>query len=254
MPRRSEGINRQQKGVKMGIFSRKQRGLLPPDTLQMMERFGRHEIDVMSSSDDAYAVFQATQEPLFPVASDQPDLFIKELADVCVPIGGWVVYGAGRTVVNLVGIRPANPDWTRIVDATISFLRSNLVPPIRVRPYEWERFVQNGGTANTWLELRVPPTRDQSKISPLQIGEQRSVIRLSSDPNANMVIVERRAEGYVALIDAAWSDDDPTRSQKDWKSAESLYDIYSEVAWSSQVWDWVDSEIEPFMPTAKALI
>lgn len=103
----------------MGLFNRKQRGLLPANVVQMMERFGRHEIDPMGSADDGYAVFQATQEPLISASRTDPSAFISALADACLPVGGWAVYGADRTVINLVGTSPGGDDWLRILDASI---------------------------------------------------------------------------------------------------------------------------------------
>jgi hypothetical protein len=109
----------------MALFGRRARSPLPPDIAQMMERFGRHEIDIMNSSDDGYAVFQATQQPLLAMASSDPAGFIRALADTCVPVGGWAVYGADRTVINLIGSSRSGDDWLRILDASIEFLRAN---------------------------------------------------------------------------------------------------------------------------------
>jgi hypothetical protein len=219
-----------------------------------MERFGRHEIDPVRSRDDGYAVFQATQEPLLNAVRDNPQEFITALADACVPVGGWAAYGADRTVVNLIDSTPGGEDWFRILDASIRFLRSNFVPPMRVPPYAWERFLDQGGTGNTWLELRTPPDRDAVRLTPLGDGEIRRVVKLGPEPDANVILVQRAGESYVALVDARWSDEDPTRSQSEWKHAADLYDLYLDIAWSSQVWDWADPEIEPFFPAPKALI
>jgi hypothetical protein len=241
-------------GGEVGLFNRKPKSLLPPDIVQMMERFGRHEIDPMCSDDDSYAVFQATQEPLLNAARENPQQFIQALADACVPVGGWTVYGADRTVINLIGTTPGGEDWFRILDASIQFLRSNFVPPMRVPQYAWERFLDQGGTGNTWLELRPPPDRGAVQITPLRDGETRRIVKLGPEPDANVVLVRRDGDTYVALVDAKWSDENPTRSQSEWKRASDLYELYVDVAWSSQVWDWADPEIEPFLPAPKARI
>jgi hypothetical protein len=238
----------------VGFLNRKQKGLLPSDLVPLMERFGRHEIDPMRSTDDSYGVFQSTQEPLLNAAREDPQEFIRALADTCVPAGGWAVYGADRTVVNLVGVNPGGDDWFRILDASIQFLRSNYVPPMRVPPYAWERFIDQGGTGNTWLELRSPPERGTVEITPLSDGDTRRIVKLGPEPDANVILARRDGDSYVALVDAKWSDEDPTRSQSEWKRAPDLHDLYLEVAWSSQVWDWADPEIEPFFPAPKARI
>lgn len=220
----------------------------------MMERFGRHEIDVIGSTDDPYAVFQETQQPLIEVATGRPAEFIRALADACEPVRGWAAYGADRTVVNLVGTSPPGDDWPRILDASITFLRANYVPPMRVPAYAWNRFVQTGGTSDTWIPLRPPPSRKGAVLRPIIDGEVRRLLRLGPAPDANVVLVTRLADEYVALIDAPTSSDDPTRTRWEWKRSSDQYDLYLDVAVSSQVWDWADPEIEPFMPAPKALI
>lgn len=238
----------------MGFFARKPKGLLPADIIPMMERFGRHEIDVMASPDNGYAVFQSTQEPLLEVASNNRDDFIKALADTCVPVGGWAVFGADRTVVNLVDSAPPGDDWLRILDGSIEFLRSNYVPPVRIAPYAWNRFFDRGGTANTWISLRAAPDRNATRLSPLADRETRPLIKLGAATDAKVILIRREGEDFVALIDARSSDDDPTRSQSEWKRASDQYDLYLEVAWSTQVWEWADPELEPFFPAPRGLI
>ena len=53
---------------KLGLLSRQPGRQLPPNVAEMMERFGRHEIDPTRSTDDGYAVFQAT----LPALEAQP--------------------------------------------------------------------------------------------------------------------------------------------------------------------------------------
>jgi hypothetical protein len=77
---------------------------------------------------------------------------------------------------------------------------------------------------------------------------------LAPAPDANLILVRRQGDEYVAVIDAAWSNDDPTRSESDWKRAANLYDLFYELGWSTQVWDWAHPEMEPFIPAPKALI
>jgi hypothetical protein len=238
----------------MALFNRRRDLPGVPEIVRLMERFGRYEIDVMRSPDDPQAVFGLTQMPFVPLSQRDPMGLIHLLAEACVPAGGWAAYGADRTVVNLVGASPPGDDWLRILDASIEFLRSNYVPPIRIAPYAWDRWIAGGGTSNTWVPLRPPPDREAAHITPLDAGETRPVVKLGPEADANLVLVRRAGDGYVALIDAKWSDEDAKRSQSDWKRATALYDLYLDIAWSIQVRDWADTEIEPFFPAPRALI
>ena len=227
---------------------------LPPGILLMMERFGRHEINIMESSDDGSDVFQATQQPLWAFASEDPDGFVRALADACVPAGGWAVYGAERTVVNLVNVNPGTADWYRILDASLDFVRANFVPPIRIPPYAWQRFVEAGGTARTWMPLRDPPPREGARITPFTDGMTRLLVQVGKADNSNRIIARQVGDEYIAYVDARQSDEDPTRTQWEYKRANTAYDLYVEVAWSTQVWERLNPEIEPFFPAPKAKI
>ena len=208
---------------------------LPPDILRMMERFGRHEINVMESTDDGYEVFQDTQQPLWTFASEDPGGFVRMMADACITAGGWAVYGAERTVLNLVSPTPTSDDWHRLLDASLGFLRANYVPPLRIPPYAWDRFVASGGTARTWVPLREPPAREAATITPFIDGKTRLLMRLGQAQDANRVLARKEGDEYVAFIDARQSDEDPTRTQWEYKRAHSPYDLYLEVGWSTQI-------------------
>ena len=91
-------------------------------------------------------------------------------------------------------------------------------------------------------------------ITPLGPCEERVVVRLAPEADTNLVIVRRDEHGYVAVIDTRWSDEDPRRSHTEWKRAADLYDLYVDIAWSVQVWDSADAELEAFFPAPRALI
>ena len=240
----------------MRLFGKKPAGpRLPLDIAARMERFGRHEIDPVGSRDDASAVFAETQQPFLELSRTDPSALIQVLAEACLPVGGWAVYGAERTVVNLIGTDSPDPKWLTLLDGSIEFLRSNFVPPMRVAQYAWMRFVDNGGTSNTWLPLRSSPDRESTALTPLRPGEERRLLVMAPEQDANVILVREDGNGeVVAVVDARQSDDDPTRSQWEYKRAGDLHALYADVAWSCQVWHWCDPELEPFFPAPKARI
>lgn len=236
----------------MGLFRRRPKSRL--GLVEDMERFGRFEIDVTASTDDGGAVWQATQLPLMSLSQENPEGLVRMLADECIPVGGWAVYGAERTVVNLIGTDPPGPDWPRLLQASMEFLRSHNVPPMRIPNYMWMHFLDTGGTVETWLPMRPPPNRATTTITPLGEAEVRRVAKLGPAPDANVVLVRREGHEFVALSDARWSDEDPTRSQSEIHRATTLYDLYLDVAYRCPVRDWSDPELDPFFPTARATI
>jgi hypothetical protein len=137
-----------------------------------------------------------------------------------------------------------------VMDASIAFLRQNQVPANRVAGDEWNHWINSGGTVDTWLPLRPLPSRTASVLTPLERDELRRVAQLWAEPDSNVLFVRQGDDGrFVAVIDAKWSDDDPTRSQSDWISAESLHDPFTEIGLNQQALPyWCDPGLEPFFP------
>ncbi len=229
----------------------------PKNVAAMMERFGRHEFYTPESSDDPAAVWSETQEPLLAIASHDADRFLELVADAVVPVGGWSAYGGAHTAWNLLNppVREL-PAYRAIVDASLEFLRSNGVPPMRVNRYEWEHWLSNGGTVNSWLPQLPIPAASASRITDLTAGETRKVAQLSAYPDSNVIFVRLDDDGrYTAVIDAKWSGDDPRRVQNPWKSAGSLYDLYVDLGLGFQVPTfWAEPELMPYFPLPRPRI
>lgn len=246
----------------MGIFRKRQKPpTLPGDIISMMERFGRYEFNPQgSSAEDAGSIWMETQAPLQPFASVDPDGFLVALAGAVLPVGGWAVYGASCTLWECFGsnieIFRQQPSYNAILNAAIEFLRANGVPPMMVKGYEWQHWIQNGGTSDTWIQRRPIPSLDEAPISELRTGETRRVTQQTADPVSNAILVRRNAEGgYDALIDAKRGDEDPHRVQNEWKFAKSLHELYIQIGLAMQMPTyWYDPEMEPYFPLPRPRI
>ena len=243
----------------MGLFSRRSASQWPlpiPELVAAMERFGRHEYDPMRSSEDASWPYESIIAPLYPLASNDPQAFLEMLSEHVSSGGGWAAYGAGHAVWELVtsDVRASLKDhaaYNAVIDASLAFLRRNGVPPKRLTDYEWDHWVSQGGTVATWLPPRPLPPRDPSPITPLNDGEKRPIAQVGAESDSNVILVRHENGRYVASVDARWSDEDPRRGERDWKSAAALYDLYIEVANSLQTpTPWHDREMAPFFPLA----
>lgn len=237
----------------MRFFSKHQKQpALPNNIIGMMERFGRYEFNPQGSGDDAADIWGQMAE-LSPFASADPDGFLVALAGAVLPIGGWSVYGASRTIWEFLSSSTSvhqHPSYNAIMKAAIDFLRSNGVPPMMVRGYEWNYWLDSGGTIDTWVPRRPTPPPDEAPISELRPGETRRVTQLTSVRDSNVILVRRNSDGqYCALIDAKWSDEDPRRVQNEWKSAGSLHELYIQIGLAMQIPTyWHDPELEPYFP------
>jgi hypothetical protein len=112
--------------------------ILPGDIVQKMELYGHYEFDHRSVDGSVAAMVSQMLPALYPKATANPDSFISELAAAVLPHGGWAVYGGERLVRDLLGTDSRHPDFLRMLDAAIAFLRNQGYGPGHVAPYEMD--------------------------------------------------------------------------------------------------------------------
>ena len=154
------------------------------DLAESMERFGRFEYYKTDSGEDPGAIYNDVIAPLYPLATSDPHAFLGALAQQASARGGWAAYGAGHALWELLtgDVRDQlrdDPAYRAVMDASLQFLRDNGVPPMRVTGYEWDYWVDAGGSAQTWLPPLPLPRRDTTLLTELRPGEERPVARLA---------------------------------------------------------------------------
>src|SRR5712691_1539152 len=156
----------------MGFFSRRQKQpALPSDIISMMERFGRYEFNPQTSAYDGEDIGRLMAE-LYPFASTDPDGFLVALAEAVLPVGGWAVYGASRTIWELLSSSASahqNPSYNAIMNAALAFLRTNGVSFMMLRGYEQNHWLASGGTMDTWGPRL--PTASQVVTNPTNVPD-----------------------------------------------------------------------------------
>src|SRR6266571_1995132 len=157
----------------MGFFSKRQtQPRLPSNIVPMMERFGRYEFNPQTSGIDPREIGQLVAE-LYQIASADPDGFLVTLAGAVIPVGGWAAFGACCILWECFGSNIdsslQNSSYHAIMNTAIEFLRANGVPPMRIKGYIWQYWVNNGGTSDTWLPRH--PTPSQVVINPASVPD-----------------------------------------------------------------------------------
>jgi hypothetical protein len=244
----------------MGFFSRRQKQpTLPSDIISMMERFGRYEFNLQTSAYDGEDIGRIMAE-LYPFASTDPAGFLVALAEAVLPVGGWAVYGASRTVWELlnpsVEIRH-HLSYNAIMNASLEFLRTSGVPSIMLNGYEEAHWLASGGTRDTWVTWSPTPGQEEAPIAKLLPDETRRVAQLTSEPDSNAVLVRQLSSSwYCALMDSMTSDKDPRRVQREWQSAGSLYELNCTSCGRLLLTPphWYDQELGPYFPLPRRKI
>jgi hypothetical protein len=215
-----------------------------------LERFGRSVYDPVENRWPWPSAWSDFIAPIYQLYQVNPDGFLVSLASLAEETGGWSAYGAERLMIEVAGGDLPHPAYGRIMDAALNFLRSNGVPPKMVTGHEWTHWLDSGGTVDTWVPRRPPPTEDDAPISELQVGQTRRLAQLSGDPESNVFLVQRAQDGrYCWMIDSKASDDDPRRTQWVYRTSEALHELYIQIGLNLQVPPhWYDSELELYFP------
>jgi hypothetical protein len=220
-----------------------------------MIRFGRFEYYKNASGENASDIYRDIIAPMYEAASADPAVFVESLRHQTAGEGGWAAYGAAHLVWEVLSSDQLaqltdDSSYKAIAHASLEFLRASGAPPKMLTGYEWKHWIASGGTIDTWIPPRQLPSREAATISALRDGEVRPVARVSEEPDANVILVCRNPDGkYAALIDARQSDEDPQRSQSQWKLADDLYGLYADIGASLQTPPpWHDQDLEPFFP------
>jgi hypothetical protein len=223
---------------------------LPRDVVSRMERFGRFEFDPAGSGIDAGEVWTELQAPLMEFARTDPERFTTELVRAVLPAGGWALYGASRSIWNLLGSDFHHPAYDSVRAAALEFFRANGVPNNRLSANDWQFWNRIRKDDEPWLVGRPRPAPESASIPPLGAGEVREVARITDDRNSNVVYVRALEDGgFIAVVEGRESDTDPSRRRFDWFGAPTLYDLYVRIGEAFQVpTHWVAAELEPFIP------
>lgn len=176
------------------------------------------------------------------------DAYLPVLANL------WVKrQGASRTIFEVISSPDSfgqHPSYIAIMDASLEFLRTSGVPSVLLNGREEIYWKAMGKTMDTWVTWPPTPSQQQAPITDLLPNEVRRVAQLTSEADSNVIFVRQENDGrYCALIDSMWGSSDPRRVQREWQSAESLYELYIMIGrLLFEPPHWYDGELKPYFP------
>jgi hypothetical protein len=181
--------------------------------------------------------------------------------------GGWVSVGVWRLLHQNGPARWLADGRIRswFVDGLRSVAPANGGRQFPYQPYEdEEEFLRRAAGPHDplWLFIplrgsdltprTVPRQGEEPPCTELPVGEERRIAVISPHPDSNiMFATQREAGSFVAVIDAAMSNDDPTRTQFDLTFGDTLPNLYRRVGENLSTRTsihWAHPELEPYFP------
>ncbi|MBR7839716.1 hypothetical protein KDL01_41080 [Actinospica durhamensis] len=240
----------------MALFSRREAGArLPADVVTRMDLFGQYEFDSTRLA-PGIDVWSQLQSPLLEFAQADPAGFVEALVAAVRPGGGWALYGASRTIGNLIAYDYEHPRYAEVRMAALEFLRANGVPPKFLTGGDWDFWLRSRTGDEPWLTGAPLPPADSTRIIPLGAGELRRLAQVTSEEDSNVVYVRCEPDGtHVAVVEGRKSDEDESRVHWDWLRADSAYALYAHIGDAFQTPTyWVAPELAPFIPLPRPKI
>jgi hypothetical protein len=218
-------------------------GRFPSDMAEWLETLGRFEW-----APQANPMPEVRVDKMYLLAQTDRDGFLRDLAALAVPMGGWTALGAKYLITDLLPIETDTSDFNAIALAAFEFLRGSGVPPNRLSVNDQNLWSRLNRSNEPWLAGSEPPA---DTLRPLSPGEERKVAEvLRADGHVNEILVRQDGTAtFTAVIDGAYSETDTRSARTDWHSAASLHELYIRIGESQQVPpQWAALELEPYFP------
>ena len=190
-------------------------------------------------------------EPIIPVAFEMqartdPPRYVRAISEVAVPVGGWAVYGAAEFALDIGSHDLEDPAYRRLFVEGLLVRRAAGVPWPMLNGFD-QMYWSAEHPEEPWLPPRVPPARDEAVLTPLAVGEERAIARLSGDDDSKVLYATRPLAGTYAIV-IEQPQDEGLPARRVMFEAGGQYDAYLGVGMHefSLAHFWTDAEFEPF--------
>lgn len=222
---------------------------LPSDMRSRLRRYGRHKVDRHTSGEPG--PLDPGWDPIIPIAFEMeartdPPRYVHALSELAVPVGGWTVYGAAEFALDIGTHDLEDPAYRRLFADGLMVRRAAGVPWPMLNGFDQEYWSAEHPD-EPWQPPRIPPAREEAVLSPLAVGEERAIARVSGDDDSKVLYATRpSAETYAIVIAHPQDEGPPTRGVM--FEADGQYDAYLGVGMHefSLAHFWTDAEFEPF--------
>lgn len=223
--------------------------LLPPEIVARLERYGRFRVDRYTAGEPD--PLDPAWEPIIPTkfetdARTDPERYVDALAEVVGPVGGWSIYGAAEFALDIGDHDLESPAYRTLFVGGLMVRREAGVPWPMLNGFD-QVYWNTEHAGEPWQPTRQPPKREEAAISPLEVGQEREIARVSGGEDPKVILATRpSADRYALVIEHPRDDGPPARGEM--FAADNLYDVYVGVGMEEHALAhfWNDAEFEPF--------
>lgn len=232
------------------MFGRKSKSfadhpLVTVDTLERLTRLGRARYE---GTVDVYDLWPTTYRfEIQALSPDAQERFLVALLAAVRSVGGWLAYGAEDVVDGTFGSpNKGHVSRDKIFESAIEFQHDIGAWWSGLSPME-QLFWQKRHPGVRWQDEREPPCRDAARITPVAIGEERWITRLTgADDSRGLVVAHRILGRYVLELD--YADDDGHRLRDPRDETDDLYELYLKAGRGIPLPGvWADPEFASFL-------
>jgi hypothetical protein len=210
----------------MGLFSKRQRSVVPPQVIAMLGAFGRASMSARAAGrpvDDPRFGWEYMSDTMMALGGDQRDQVVQELyvAASSAPEADRedVTFGAYRLLAEFDGQLDDRRFW-ELCDASLDYIRARGFSSGHLTGYEAQRWVAVHGDLRTSfdriVDVAVPEPANAPPVDELEPGTNKLLALTGPLPEGNAFYGERGVDGaYVIFSERRKNSDDPTRVRCD---------------------------------------
>jgi hypothetical protein len=250
----------------VGIFSKRQRAVIPPQVIGMLGEFGQASVAARAAGrpvDDPRFGWEYMSDTMMALGDERRDAAIEEVYTAASTASdedrSLVTFGAYRLLAEYDG-QLDDPQFWELCDASLDYLHSRGFSSGQLTGYEAQRWIAVHGDLRSSfdriVEVDVPSADTAGPLPELAVGEDKLLALTEPLPVGNAFYAERQTEDlYIIFSERNRSADDPTRQRYDETNLgtfSSMRDLYFALGhmFGTRPY-WADDSVDPYFPARR---
>lgn len=251
----------------MGLFSKRQRALIPSQVIGLLGAFGEASIAARAAGrpvDDPRFGWEYMSDTMLALGTEQRGEVIQELYDAASTASDsdrtLVTFGAYRLLAEYDGQLDDQRFW-ELCDASLDYMHTRGFSSGHLTGYEAQRWVAVHGELRSSfdgiIDVAVPDVASAPPVDEIDLGTNKLLALTAPLPEGNAFYAERGADGtYVIFSEREKSSDEPIRMRCDESYLGSFTTMPEVLRAIGQMFGtrpyWADDDVSPYFPSKRA--